>query len=598
MLKRFSKLLKTAMAKFSISKEGVWYTRYYKSINVDNSVLLIDNCMSISDNPQMLKELCNNKNYKALKKYMTASDVKSAKFNSNIETVKPFSKKHLKLLAGAKYIISDELPNFYIKKEQQVYINIGSGVNIHNLSSQQRNCLISSYIACQNQQEFDLIKDRFMLGNLFNGIYLITQNPLDALSFAMNGEQNGVIAVDGNSCSNNRKNVLIFTGALDKNGITTALKNLMNYVGTERNYIPFFYEKAVMPNRESINDLGGKDYICVSGDMDMTLTETIVLALYFLNIAPLRIIQKMLDGIYEREIKRCFGSARFDYVIHFTGYARNVFQLISRLDAKKFVWVHNNMFLEAKTKGNVHISTIKYGYEKCDKIVVVRDTMRQELTEYVGSQQRNKIAVVHNINDIDLTVKKSLMPVEFQGDTYCSVSLDELNRILENKKINKFINIARFSKEKGAERLLSAFDKYRAECDEDAYLIIIGGYGEEFEHIKAIVDDMQNIILIKSIMNPYPILAKCDLFVLSSYYEGLPMTIIEALMLDVSVISTDITGPREFLSTGYGRLVEDSEQGLIDGMKEFNKTRLSGSVKFDAEEFNRVALEEFNMLFK
>lgn len=598
MLKRFSKLLKTAMAKFSISREGVCYTRYYKSLDVDNGILLIDNCKSISDNPQLLKELCNNPNYKALKKYIAVSDMQGAEFNSDIEAVKPLSKKHLRLLAGAKYIISDALPDFYIKKEQQVYINTGSGADTHSLSSQQRNCLISSYITCQNQQELDLIKGRFMLDNLFKGSYLLAQNPIDALAFAVNGAQDGVTAVDGNTYSNGRENVLVFTGALDKNGITTALKNLMNYAGIERNYIPFFYEKSVMPNRESINDLGGRDYISVSGDMDMTLTETIVLALYFLNIAPLKKVQKILDGIYEREIKRCFGGAQFDYVIHFTGYARNVLQLISRLDAKKLVWVHNNMFLEAKTKGNVHISTVKYGYEKCDKIVVVRDTMRQELTEYVEPQQRDKIAVVHNINDIDSTVKKSLLPVEFQDDTYCSVDLDELNKILENENINKFINIARFSKEKGAERLITAFDRYRAECDEGAYLIIIGGYGEEFEHIKAMVEDRQNIILIKSIMNPYPILAKCDLFVLSSYYEGLPMTIIEALMLDVPVISTDITGPREFLSAGYGRLVEDSEQGIIDGMKEFNKTHLSGSVKFDAEEFNRNALDEFNMLFK
>lgn len=601
MLNRFSKLLKAAMAKFSISRENVRYTKYYKNIGVIKNTLLIDDCKSISDNPELLKELCNNPDYKALKKYMVISD-RTPKLNNDIKTVRRNSKQHLKLLAQAEFIISDCLDNFYIKKDAQCYICTADG---DDFSKIQRNCIIASFIYCKNKNELNDIRQRYMLDNLlYNTSYAVCDNILSVLNSVLSTKDNSVEFITGNFYNNGKENVLIFTGALEKNGITTALKNLLNALGDDKNYIPFFYEKSVLPNAAGIDDLGGKNYISICGDMAMTLKEILVLGLYYLNINIFPGTEKMLDDIFKREIKRCFGDIKIDYAVHFTGYARNVLQLICRLNAKKFVWVHNNLFLEAKTKGNIHISTLKYGYSKCDKIVVVRDTMKDELTEYVEPEQKNKIQVVHNLNDSVGIRKKAELPIEFQQDTYCNVPIEKLKEILEKNDINKFINIARFSKEKGIDRLISAFNKYRCQYDKNAYLIIIGGYGEEFDNILAMLQDdsgnviTPNIIIIKSIINPFPILKKCNLFVLSSHYEGLPMTIIEALILNIPVISTDITGPREFLGAGYGHLVDNSEQGIIDGLKAFKNNDLSDLAKFDVDSFNENAIKEFNALFE
>lgn len=600
MLKRLSKLLKAAMAKFSISRENVRYTGYYSSLNICSDILLIDNCKSISDNPELLKELCNNPNYKALKKYIVVSDSEKIKVNNGIETVKSLSKKHLRLLASAGYIISDSMPDFYISKDEQIYISTFNGKEVgeelYDISLGQRDCLISSFIVCENEQVLDNIRARYMLDNLFCGNYLVG-GVLSALAYALSGSADGVRAISSADYSDGRENVLIFTGALEKNGITTALKNLVNSVSDDRNYIPFFFEKSVLPNKESIKELGGKAFISITGNMNMTLFETLVLGLYFFNIKPFKNTEKILDRIYCRELKRCFGNMKIDHVIHFTGYARSVLQLICRMDAKKYVWVHNNMFLESKTKGNVHIDTVKYGYDKCDRIIVVRDTMKSELEAYVEPCQRDKITVVHNVNDVGAIRSKAECDIEFQDDTYCNVTVGELSSVLENDGVSKFINIARFSKEKGIDRLIRAFDRYRQECDSTAYLIIIGGYGEEFDSIRSMVSERENIILIKSIMNPYPILRQCDLFVLSSLYEGLPMTIIEALILGVPVVSTDITGPREFLSEGYGMLVDDSEQGVYDGLAAFKNNALCITSQFDADSFNNKALSEFNSIF-
>ena len=192
------------------------------------------------------------------------------------------------------------------------------------------------------------------------------------------------------------------------------------------------------------------------------------------------------------------------------------------------------------------------------------------------------------------------MDIVFDEDTECNITVEELKENLSNKNTIKFINIARFSKEKGLDNLVRAFEKYH-QMNPNSYLTIIGGYGPTYEETLDLVMSspaQEAIAIIKSISNPYPILNASDVFVLSSHYEGLPMVIMEALILDKPVISTNITGPKEFLEQGYGYLVDDSVEGLIDGMKEYEKTQLTLLKSFDYVAFNETAIQEFEELFK
>jgi glycosyltransferase involved in cell wall biosynthesis len=50
-------------------------------------------------------------------------------------------------------------------------------------------------------------------------------------------------------------------------------------------------------------------------------------------------------------------------------------------------------------------------------------------------------------------------------------------------------------------------------------------------------------------------MAACDVFCLASHYEGLPIALMEALVLGLPVVATDVGGIRE--------IVTDGEQGVL-----------------------------------
>ena len=64
------------------------------------------------------------------------------------------------------------------------------------------------------------------------------------------------------------------------------------------------------------------------------------------------------------------------------------------------------------------------------------------------------------------------------------------------------------------------------------------------------------IKILKFKRNPFNLIKQCDLFVLSSKFEGLPNVLLESITLGKFIISSDCpTGPREILSSGKGGLL-------------------------------------------
>ena len=407
--------------------------------------------------------------------------------------------------------------------------------------------------------------------------------------------------IDSKVYNNNKPNILLFTGALLKNGITTSLKGLINNVDlTMYNYYLCFSRNAVRKNYQTISSFPKQcNYIPIQGNRDYRFTEIIANFLYFeLNIET-KWIRNKIESIYKREIKRDFPNVKFEYGIDFCGYDKIAINLISYMDTTKIRYTHNNMLKEQKTRNNFHVPSLKYAYKTYDKIAVIREGMEKEVNTHFKDVQPKCIKIVHNINNIENIINGSKEKIKFSENTYTSHSKEHIEKILNDNNAIKFINIGRFSKEKGQVRLIQAFEKIQKE-QKNCYLFLIGGHGDQFDNIINIIEKkkMENVIVIKYLDNPYPILKKCNLFILSSFYEGLPMVIMESLILRVPVLSVDIEGPRPFLQQGYVNIVENSEEGLYNGINKFINKQLQPTKEFDYNEFNQKAINEFYELLK
>lgn len=440
--------------------------------------------------------------------------------------------------------------------------------------------------------------------NKFNEEFTNYDSPLAAKEISdlfFKGECSGNIkVVDGNTYHNGKPNVLVFGGTFAKNGITTSLKGFIKNIDKEKyNVILTFYRNKVEANKNVINEFWDIDYMPIQGEINYKFDEINKNYLFKESGINTKNVKKCVETIYRREKERLFPYIDFAYAVHFTGYERAIINLMGHMDSKRIIFVHNDMKKEAEVKGNINSKFYKIAVKKFDNIVCVRKSSRDEIIDFVKGVDEDKVVIVHNFVDTHNINNLSSMPIEFNDETVSSVTVDELNAIL-NSSNEKIINIGRFSYEKGLDRLILAFNDYRRNCNENAYLILIGGYGVEYQNILDMIEEneFKNIVVIKSIRNPFPILRKCDLFMLSSRYEGLPMTVMESLALDVPVISTDIPGPSEFLKQGYGNVVADSQQGIYDGLVAFNRGELKPVKKFDIDEFNAEAKAELDSLFE
>ncbi len=127
----------------------------------------------------------------------------------------------------------------------------------------------------------------------------------------------------------------------------------------------------------------------------------------------------------------------------------------------------------------------------------------------------------------------------------------------KNNKL-KILNIGRFTDQKDHLTLLRSAkilkDKYNLN-----FILLIMGRGQNRKKIQIFITKnnlSENVKLIGFKKNPYKYIKHCNLFVLSSRFEGLPNVLLEAITLKKFVISSNCpTGPNEILNDGKGGLL-------------------------------------------
>lgn len=203
--------------------------------------------------------------------------------------------------------------------------------------------------------------------------------------------------------------------------------------------------------------------------------------------------------------------------------------------ATKILTIHNVLSLQY-TK--IHNRIIKYFVYQIIHWIYSNNHHNIAVSKQVKDDLISKFKVKGTINVINNRVDRESIHLKSKLTPRCFTF---------QKDVKYIINIGRFSEQKAQWKLLKAFSIVKKKYTNPLELIIMGD-GEYENSLKLLVNDLtiaQYVHIIPFQLNPYPYLMNADLFVLSSIYEGFPITLAEASSLRVPFIGTRKSIPEE-----------------------------------------------------
>lgn len=229
--------------------------------------------------------------------------------------------------------------------------------------------------------------------------------------------------------------------------------------------------------------------------------------------------------------------------------------------AAKVAWVHCDLSVKMADVLDRFVQKAKPQYQKFDQVACVSQDVLRTYRKLFGEDPPS--AVVYNTVDDALIREKAAQPLPADAV----------------KRKTTLVTLGRLTHQKAYDRLLQVHKRLRQEgFDYDLWIL---GEGEDRP---ALEDYIRSNHLEGSVRlfgfrdNPYPFLKAADLLVCSSRYEGFSTFITEGLILGKPIVTTDCTGMRELLGDSeFGLIVENSETGLYDGLKQLltERDRLS-----------------------
>lgn len=185
-----------------------------------------------------------------------------------------------------------------------------------------------------------------------------------------------------------------------------------------------------------------------------------------------------------------------------------------------------------------------------DKLVCVSKCNAERLAAEIGCS----VAVDYNYNPID-------------EDGVCKQGEEQID--IERSKDLLFVTVGRMSPEKGFERLLNSVKRLKADGYKfSLWLIGDGPLLESLKEQSANLKINDIVTFLGRKVNPHAYTSKSDVFVCSSFAEGYSTVCTEAIMLNIPVISTNVSGAAEIIEeAGCGAVFESTEDAIYYNMK-------------------------------
>lgn len=246
------------------------------------------------------------------------------------------------------------------------------------------------------------------------------------------------------------------------------------------------------------------------------------------------------------ELKKVKKKYKLDAVISYMD-SPNLINILARdkkcstvTSVRNFNFINKNFFGK---------QVYKFVHNRANKIIVVSEFIKKSIVEEFKIEKQ-KIETIYNPYDID--------EIELE-----SQKLDAKDMELFQKDTFKFISVGRIAYQKGFWHLIKAFNELNKKTSNIELFIV--GRDESDGQAERLVKKMgleNKIHFLGYQKNPFKFVKSCDVYVLSSLYEGFPNSLVEAMALGKPVIATNCkSGPSEILSDKQELEIQDIKIG-------------------------------------
>jgi len=188
----------------------------------------------------------------------------------------------------------------------------------------------------------------------------------------------------------------------------------------------------------------------------------------------------------------------------------------------------------------------------------------------ISDETKKSYQEFYKLNDVEVIYNGR----QFNGKSpdYENVK-NKIDSLKPSKDTLVFCHVSRYDKnQKNQLMLIKAFNRLLDE-GYDIILLIIGGGFEDVAELKEIAKERIHFLGVKSEVNDY--LYASDAFCLSSKFEGMPISLIEALACGCIPICTPVGGIVDIITNGETGFLSKStgEDDYVDALKQFIKNR-------------------------
>ena len=358
------------------------------------------------------------------------------------------------------------------------------------------------------------------------------------------------------------KKLLFSAYSLDVGGIETALVTLLNELAKKQYEITLVLEKKQGIFLEDIDNKINIIEYSPSNNKNVFFRKIINLT-------------KRTKFILKYKNKFDFSASYATYSLPGSFVARTA-------SKNSVLWVHSNyMTLFNNDKNEFNKFFEQLNIKQFSKIIFVSNDAKNAFIEQFVELGEKSI-VINNIIDYNKIIKLSEENIAEKKEDNITTFL-YVGRLTEkDKKVSRIIESAKILKEKNV-----------------LFKVIVIGDGKDKKQYAKMVQDYElekYVIFIGKKKNPYPYFKISDYLILTSEYEGFPVVYNEAKILNLPVITTNVSDSETIIGNNYGIITSKDINDIAKNMDMAIKFKIQNKEKFDFKKYNEINIQKLEKI--